>query len=212
MLPLPLLEALQSAVSELGAETYPLFLRLGGTLKAQMQPVTSRALLAEVEQFSPLLTDLRVPCLLFRSANGSELGGIYGQVVGGDGLLLAPTAEGIRLVVQQFPPPVGFRSRPAMGSGQYECYFEQIERSPSGDQGIRTAAMGGSGAPVPLPALPIPPVTRWDFARTAGKPAIGLVSSAAIPALEVYKDLLHGLASACTESLRLKVPLQMRRD
>lgn len=212
------LESLQALVAGLGSEAYPLVIRLGGSPKAQVQPVTSRALLAEVEHFLPLLARVAVPCLVFRDADGQLLGGMYGppeqrpHALADHDMSLAPTTDGIRIVLRQMPPPVGFRSRGDLPAGVYECYFRQIVHGPEGWMGIRTEAMGGSGAPVPLPDITLPPVTRWDFAHTSGKPVVALVACVNVPAPEAFKDVLHSLHSAFTESLRLKLPLRMRRD
>ena len=51
MVPIHRLQALQSLVGELGAEAFPLFLRLGAVRLAEFQPVTARTLLAEMEKF-----------------------------------------------------------------------------------------------------------------------------------------------------------------
>jgi hypothetical protein len=73
--------------------------------------------------------------------------------------------------------------------------------------------MGGSGAPVRLPDLPpLPPVTRWHYARVAGSPAVAVVQFTSTPAEEVFRDLLHALDAACVESLRLRRPLRIRTD
>jgi hypothetical protein len=212
------LESLQAIVAGLGAEAYPLVVRLGGSPKTQVQPVTSRALLAEVERFLPLLARVEMPCLVFRDADGEVLGGLYGPPEQRPGALidqdmsLTPTTDGIRILLRQMPPPVGFRSSGDLPAGVYECYFRRVVQGPEGYVGIRTDAMGGSGAPVPLPDITLPPVTRWDFAHTHGKPVVAQVEWMNVPAPEAFKDVLHSLQSAFTESLRLKLPLRMRRD
>jgi hypothetical protein len=215
ILPLNHLEALQEIVAGLGAEAYPLFLRVGGSLQAKLQPVTSRTLLAEIEHFLPRLAHVTVPCLMFRDAAGQELGGMHGRSADGTSVgsdtMMTPTESGICMLLRQFPPPVGFRSRPELPSGYYECYFRQITCSQSGCEGIRTEAMGGSGVPVLLPDLPLPPITRWDFARTSGKPSVALIEAVMNPVGEVYRDVLHALESACNDSLRLKAQLQIRK-
>jgi hypothetical protein len=113
------LTALQAIVEDLGAEGYPLFLRLGGTPRARMQPVTARALLAEIEKFSGHLRGRLIPGLSFVDEQGEQLGYMYsrpskGDLVQGEKVSLTPTPEGIRVTVQGFPPPPGFRSRPGM--------------------------------------------------------------------------------------------------
>lgn len=159
-----------------------------------------------------------MPCLVFRDADGQLLGGLYGppeqrgRGLTADDMSLAPTTDGIRILLRQMPPPMGFRSSADLPAGVYQCYFRQIVHGPEGYIGIRTEAMGGSGSPVPLPDITLPPVTRWDFAHTAGKPAVALVECVNVGAPEAFKDVLHSLESAFTESLRLKLPLRMRRD
>jgi hypothetical protein len=212
------LESLQAIIVGLGAEAYPLVVRLGGSPKAQVQPVTSRALLAELEHFLPLLAKVAMPCLVFRDADGRLLGGMYGppeerpRTLTDHDMSLAPTTDGIRMVLRQMPPPMGFRSSADLPAGVYECYFRQVMHGPEGYMGVRTEAMGGSGAPVPLPDLELPPITRWDFAHTSGKPVVDQVEFVNVPAPEAFKDVLHSLESAFTESLRLKLPLRMRKD
>ncbi|MFZ5817091.1 MAG: hypothetical protein ACOY93_17660 [Bacillota bacterium] len=212
------LHSLQSLISEFGAETYPLFLRLGAVRALELQPVTARALLGEVERFQPLLGGRRIPGLSFLDARGQEIGGIYGgpdsaEIAATDEASLAVTADGIRVVLRQLPPPVGFRSSPALETGWYECYFESIQFGPPGPTGRRTPDMGGSGAPVALPDLPpLPPLTRWHFARTANTAQIAAIVFTETPAEAVFRDLLHALTAACTESLRLRRPLRLARD
>jgi len=211
------LEALQDIVTELGADTFPLFLRLGSTSRWRMQPVTARSLLAEVEKFSRGLGLRLIPGLSFRDADGAELGNMYarassGPLVASDQVQLTPTPAGIQLVAQGFPPPPGFRSRPSLPPLHYECYFTEIRSTGQGWSGTRTPDMGGSGAPVALPAIPLPPATQWDHSRVAGRPGIWSVLYVETPASEVYRDLVHAVDTACNESLRLKVPLEFRRD
>lgn len=213
-IPMNHVEALQSIVTELGADAFPLFLRLGA-VPISMQPVTARALLAEFEAFVPRLRSWVVPGLRFTGLNAEELGLIYArgqddEVIRSAGATLGLSVEGIRLTVNQFPPPVGFRSNPHLPKGQYVCYFRQILLTRDGFVGLRTEAMGGSGAPVSLPDLAIPPVTKWDIARVAGKPAIASLDYVETPAPEVYKDLIHAFTAACDEALRLRVPLVVR--
>lgn len=217
-LPLYRLHRMQAFISELGAETYPLFLRLGAVRSVELHPVVARSLLAEVEKFLPLIGGRRVPGILFYDAQGHGVGGLYGGVndavvAEDDNSRLSITAEGIRVMVRQFPPPVGFRSGPALESGWFECYFESLRFAEKEASGRRTPAMGGSGAPVPLGHLaPLPPATRWDFARTAGITVVRAAEFTETPAEEAYKDLLHAITAACNESLRLRRPLRVERD
>lgn len=215
MLPKTPLTALQSVVEDLGADTYPLFLRLGGAPITRMQPVTARALLREVEKFREELRWRLIPGVQFRDAAGAELGSMYTVpgspvLMTAEDLTLSVTSEGIRLLMKAFPPPVGFRSRPGLPPLHYECFFQEIQVSGADYVGIRTADMGGGDKPVTLPPIPLPPVTRWDTARVAGKPAVASLLYVETPAPEVYRDLLHAFVSACEDSLRLKVPLVFR--
>lgn len=217
-IPMDHVNSLQAVISEFGAETFPLFLRLGAVRALELQPVTARTLLAEVEKFLPLVSGRRIPGVSFQDAQGNELGTMYGGVIdrelaATEESRLSVTARGIRVLVRAFPPPVGFRSSPALESGWYECYFESLRHSPDGSTGRRTPAMGGSGAPVPLPGLPsLPAATRWDFARVAGKVAVAATEFTETTAEAVYRDLLHAVTSACTESLRTRRPLRIARD
>ncbi|HWI62951.1 MAG TPA: hypothetical protein VNT75_13980 [Symbiobacteriaceae bacterium] len=211
------LDALQDIVTDLGASTFPLFLRLGSTPRWRMQPVTARTLLAEVEKFSRGLGLRLIPGLSFRDDQGLELGNMYaradgGELVQGDKISLSPTPEGVRVILEGFPPPAGFRSRPGLPPLHYECYFTELRATGQGWEGIRTADMGGTGSPVKLPALPLPPATQWDLSRVAGRPNIWKVVYVETPASEVFRDLLHAVDTACNESLRLKVPLEFRRE
>lgn len=211
------LEALQSIVTDLGAATFPLFLRLGSTPRWRMQPITARGLLAEVEKFKPGLRLRLIPGLSFRDDQGAELGSMFARadekpLVQSEKLTLTPTPDGIRMILQGFPPPAGFRSQPGLPPLHYECYFSELRADNPGWAGIRTADMGGSGAPVALPAVPLPPATQWDYSRVAGRPAVASVIYVEPQAGEAYRDLLHAVDSACNESLRLKAPLEFRRD
>lgn len=217
IIPLARLHALQSLVGALGAQTYPLFLRTGATQAVQMQPVTARSLLAEVEKFIPLLAHSRLPALAFFNRDGEEIGSLYGSpeqmvVARDERTTVAIAPQGIRVVVRRFPPPVGFRSAPGLPSGEYECYFQVLQHGPEGTTGLRTPAMGGTGTPVPLELPPMPPPARWDTARVATPETVSATEFAERPAEEVFRDLWHALTSACTESLRLKRPLQIVRD
>ncbi|HYF93195.1 MAG TPA: hypothetical protein VD969_13275 [Symbiobacteriaceae bacterium] len=211
------LEALQSIVADVGADTIPLFLRLGSTQRWRMQPVTARALLAEMERFSRGLGLRLVPGLSFRDDQGDELGNMYARagdepLVRSDKLALSPTPDGIRITLEGFPPPAGFRSRPSLPPLTYECYFSEIRTDGQGWSGVRTPDMGGSGVAVPLPVVPLPPATQWDYSRVAGRPAIWSVAYVETPASEVYRDLLHALDTGCNESIRLRAPLEFRRE
>lgn len=211
------LGALQDIVGGLGADQFPLFLRLGGTERTRMQPVTARALLNEFERFAKPLGLFLVAGLAFYDATGAELGSLYSHTrnhtlsVGAD-TTLSPTPHGIRIVLKGFPPPTGFRSAPGLDRLHYECYFDELRFEGQAWLGLRTEEMGGSGAPVPLPALTLPPVTKWDVARVAGRPTIAKVMHVLTPGDQIYKDLIHAFVSACEESLRLKAPLEFRRD
>lgn len=207
--------SMQEAVAELGAETSPLLLRLGGGAGLLLQPVTARALLGELERAVPLLALQQIPGLRFEGEGGSELGGLYvrrgGRPLGAaDDVELSVSAEGIRVLMRRVPPPIGFRSAPGLRAGLYVCHFDSLVPQEAGWLGYRTAAMGGSGSPVPLPALPLPPVTRWDFARVAGRPVISRVVFHVSTAAEVYRQVIHAIDSACHDSIRLKAPLQVR--
>jgi hypothetical protein len=209
------LEALQALVSELGAIDYPLFLRLGSTQLVRLQPVSARALLAEVDRFAELLVDSPVPGVSFRDAQGEELGTKFSgpavdNLAANDTVAMGATHGGIRLVVGSFPPPAGFRSRSGLPPMHYECFFRQIDYGDGAWYGLRMPTMGGADAPVQLPAIPLPPVTRWDTAHVAGQPAVASISFVQRQATEVYRDLLHSFRSACDESLRLKVPFEFR--
>lgn len=209
------LEALQRIVSGLGADAYPLFLRLGSAPLIRMHPVTVRALLAEIEHFTQPLGDLTVPTLLFLDEQDLAMGGIYAYedptaLPESATMMLVPTSEGIRIIMRQVPPPVGFRSSPGLKSGTYECYFASVRLQGEGYSGVRTAAMGGSNAPVALPGLTLPPVTRWDFARVSGAPTIHAIRCQQQPAPDVFKDVLHTVTSSCEEALRLRTALSIR--
>ncbi|HYG58203.1 MAG TPA: hypothetical protein VD902_09110 [Symbiobacteriaceae bacterium] len=209
--------AFQRIIAELGADRFPLFLRLGATERLRVQPVTARSLLAELESFIPDLSEVDVPGLSFRDGSGAELGRMYSRglseaLVRGSDAAYGPMPEGIRVVVKGFPPPPGFRSGPGLEPLHYECYFRELRVTTGDWQGVRTAEMGGSDMPVPLPQLPVPPVTQWDVARVAGRPAVAVIAFTRTPANEVYRDLIHAFTSACNESLRLKAPLEYRRD
>lgn len=211
------LEGLQFIVADLGAEGYPLFLRLGGTERWRMQPVTARALLREVEKFRRGLGLRLIPGLSFRDDQGEELGSMYARAnddpLGkNEKVSVTPTPSGIRLVAEGFPPPPGFRSRPGLPPLHYECYFAELRSEGQGWFGRRTAEMGGAETPVALPAVPLPPATQWDYSRVAGRPAIWSVVYVETPATEVFRDLLHALDTSCNESIRLKSPLEFRRD
>lgn len=212
-----LLDALQEAVTDLGAEAYPLFLRMGGAPDFRLQPVQARMLLGEVERFSAALRMLLIPGIGLNDRDGAELGRMFrlreGQGLSqNEQLSLAATPEGIRIVASGFPPPVGFRSAAGLKPLHYECYFQELRFDGAAWQGIRTEEMGGGDRPVPLPNVPVPSVTRWDVARVAGKPAIASILYVETPAPEVFRDILHALTAACEESLRFRVPFVFHRD
>lgn len=211
------MEALQEVVTLTGADTSPLFIRLFATQEIRMQPVTARALLAEIEAFTPKLEPWRIPGIAFRNDAGEELGRMYTRGTGKpliktDRLTLLPTYEGIHLLVKQFPPPVGFRSRPDLPAGFYECYFRRLLAADDQMRGERTEEMGGSGSLVALPEIKFPPATQWDYSRVAGRPHIAEAVFIETPALTVYQDVLHAVSTACLESLRLKAPVTFIKE
>jgi hypothetical protein len=217
IIPMHRLLALQAIVAELGAASFPLFLRLASTQLLRLQPVTARTLLAEVEAFMPRLKEVEASGMAFLSATGNELGRIYARAEGepilreGDSSV-GITPDGIRMVLTELPPPVGFRTAAGMPRGHFECYFERLERTSGGWQGVRTQTMGGSGAPVSLPAITLPPVTRWDSSWVSGAPVVNTANFFKAPSSEVFQDELHALETACNDSLRLKHPLHIRRE
>lgn len=207
--------ALQELVTSVGAESCPQFLRLGSIRNATFQPVGARALLREIEIFGPKLAGFLIPGIQILGMDGAELGTVFPN---GDGapaganasLSLWAASGGVRLISSALPPPVGFRAHPGLPQGQHECYFSRLERTVDGWRGFRAPGMGGSGAPVPLPAVPVPPPTRWDISHTAGKPEIGALTYVEIPAPQVFAGVIHMFEAACLESLRLKEPLSVR--
>jgi len=217
MVPLDHLARMQDAIEILGAEVYPLLMRLGAVRTAELQPVVARSLLGEVEQVTPRLGLQPVPTLTFLDGAGSPLGSIFGgagetEVARASEGILSLTAAGIRIALRRFPPPVGFRSDSGVARGWYVCYFSSLTFTPEGARGLRTPEMGGSGAPVALPGLPpLPPVTRWHQASVAGSPEVAQAVFATTPADEVFRDLLHAITAACLESLRLRQPLRVER-
>ncbi len=217
MIPMAHLEALQRLVDDYGAEPSPLFQRLGQKGTGRLQPVTARALLAELEKMAPLLAQQPVPGVLFRDGQGQELGRMYRRPDGapmaeGADTALSAGPEGIRVVVAQIPPPAGFRSGAGMEAGTYECYFTRIDAGEKGWIGKRAPEMGQTAHPVRLAYLPIPPVTRWDVSRVAGRPEVASLEFVAAPAAEAFRDAIHALETACNESLRLRAPLQIRME
>jgi hypothetical protein len=216
-LPLLSVEGLQRFVHDFGGGQSPLFLRLGGRYDSTMQPVTSRALLAEIERFLPMLADILVPTMVFQDVGEQELGTFY-DLEGGtiaaesDAISLGLQAGGLFIRTNQLPPPAGFRSRPGLKAGLYESSFSRIWRTGDGFAGERTAEMPGGAVPVALPDLPLPSVTRWHFARTAGTPTVQQLHYREVGATLVFADLLHALISACNESIRLKNPLRIRKE
>lgn len=215
--PLAHLGRMQDLVSDLGVAAYPLFLRLGAVRHTEMQPVTVLALLTEVERFTPLIADRLVAGVTFYDEQGQALGQISGGVTelalaqSKEGAL-SVTPQGIRVLIDQFPPPVGFRSGPGLESGWFECYFSSLQLTPEGTLGTRMAAMGGSGTPVRLPSLPpLPPATKWHQSRVSSGVPVASVAFTPTPATEAFRDILHAVTAACTESLRLKRPLRLDR-
>lgn len=211
------LESLQRIAADAGADRFALFLRISRVRSLTLQPVTARMLLAEAEGLVPELEGLVVPGIRVRGAGDQELGIILaladnGEIAGGSTLRMYATLDGIRLVVKAVPPPVGFRSEPGLATGEYVCYFRTLVAGAEGWQGYRTEAMGGSGAPVALPEVPVPPPVRWDSAKEAGAPVVAALEPIAVPAAEVYRDILHAFISASTESLRLKRPLTLQAE
>jgi len=211
------LTALQSVVENLGAPDFPIFLRLGAVQRAALQPVTARALLAELELSARRMEGMLVPGVRFLNAAGEFLGALFmrpdgGELAASPDCSLAVTPRGIRIVVSAFPPPVGFRSDPGLERGRYACFFQRLSLAGGAWQGIRTEEMGGSGAPVALPKVPVPPATRWDLARVAGAADVTQVEYVETPVPEAFRDILHALESACADSLRLKRPLEIRFD
>jgi hypothetical protein len=206
--------ALQELVLTLGAEGSPLFLRLGGSRQQVLQPVSSRALLREVEAFLPRLRGFRIPGISLHDGEERSLGTVYPNSDGfpageGKSFSLWAASGGIRLTTTVLPPPAGFRSHGGLPRGVHECYFERLERTDADWKGYRAPEMR-PGAPVSLAEVPVPPPTRWDVARTAGAPDVRLLRYVEVPANEVFGDLLHVLESACLESLRLKQALTIR--
>lgn len=206
-------EMLQALVAETNTTDYPTFLRLGNIPTVRMQPIGARGLLGEVDLFTSRLRESSVPGVRFLDGDGVELGAMYAR--NGNTSVAATnwtvTPDGIKVVLNSLPPPVGFRSVPGLAAGEYQCFFSRLTFGQDECLGIRTAAMGGSGAPVILPALPVPPVTRWDLARVAGRPDVTTAEWVETPVPEVYRDILHAFVSACHEALRLRQPLSIRR-
>lgn len=215
LIPLTHLTRLQEAVEFIGAEAFPLFMRLGAVDAMQLQPVRAGVLLDETERIGRQIAKQQVPTLAFRSASGAALGAFFGgqeetTVAHSENALVSVTPRGIRIALRQFPPPVGFRSVPGLERGWFACFFAALQFTVDGVQGLRTPEMGGSGAPVILPELPpLPPVTRWHQAFVAGRPDVAEARFTFTPAAEVFRDVLHALTAATQEALRLRRPLQI---
>lgn len=212
------LARLQALVTEFGEGQYPLLLRLGDQRCTELQPVGARALLAEVGRFEPRLEGVNLPGIAFYDEAGRTLGGVFG---GPREYTLCETEEsridispgGIRVLVRELPPPVGFRSRPSLERGWFECYFSSLRHAGTESTGLRTEAMGGSGRPVQLPHLPpLPPATRWHWAHVSGQAVVASSQYIETPAREAFRDLLHALTAACSDSLRLRRPLLIQSE
>jgi hypothetical protein len=207
---------MQAVVGDVGADKAPLFLRMGRAGGSRHQPVGISILLKELPHIHELLGYFLVTGAEFYAASGELLGAAWGfgdgLIAGADGPTLHATPDGLALTVAALPPPVGFRSEAGLAPGHFRCYFREIQITPGGWQGLRTEAMGGSGQPVNVPSLPLPPVTRWDTSRIAGSPQVGSICFIERPALEVFADELHALTAAATECLRLKRPLHVTHE
>lgn len=217
LIPLAQVTRLQEAIAAAGAEEFPLLMRLGAADLTRLQPVRAGVLLDETGRMAQRIAGHRLPTLTFRSAAEAVLGALFGgegetEIARSDLARISLTPGGIRIAVRQFPPPVGFRSTPDLERGWFACFFSALRFTPDGVQGLRTPEMGGSGAPVDLPALPaLPPITRWHRAFVAGRPEVAEAQFAFTPAPDVFRDLLHALTAASQEALRLRRPLQMER-
>lgn len=217
LIPLGQLERLQEAIEFVGAEEFPLLTRLGAVDGLRLQPVRAGVLHDEMLRAAQRLAAHQVPTLTFHSPSGAALGSVFGgqgeaDVAASDRARVSLTPWGIRIALRQFPPPVGFRSLPGLERGWFACFFAALRFHEEAVQGLRTPEMGGSGAPVPLPDLPpLPPVTRWHRAFVAGRPQVAEARFTFTPAPEVFRDVLHALAAATQESLRLKRALEIDR-
>lgn len=218
VIPFGHLTRLQVMAANQGEARFPLIIRLGAVRDITFQPVTVLAIHTELRNLVPRIQGSPIPGVRFQAADGAELGGYDGGdgemvIARTDDAQLSITSAGIRIVVHQFPPPVGFRSGPGLEPGWYECHFDSLQFGADEVTGSRTQAMGGSGAPIRLSRLPgLPPATRWHHARVAGAPTVAVVQFTSTPAEEVFRDLLHALDAACVESLRLKRPLRVRAE
>lgn len=212
------LAALQFFAEIYGGDQFPIMLRIRRNGSIQLQPVRARALLDEVAGLQARLKDLWTATVELRDQENELLGGLYG--LGEDGVIsrsseveMQAGPHGIRLIVSGFPPPVGFRSETGLGPGRYECYFLSLSRSGTVWQGMRTLEMGGSGQPVAIPAPAIPPLARWHYTHSGhGASAVSKVVWSETRTSEVLRDVIHAFQSACTESLRLRVPLEIGVD
>ncbi|MFB5083856.1 hypothetical protein [Symbiobacterium thermophilum] len=215
LIPFAHLSRMQEAVELLGAEDFPLLMRLGAVDGLRLQPVRAGVLHDEALRASQRLVAHQVPTLTFHSPSGAALGSLFGgqgeaDVAASDSARVSLTPRGIRIALRQFPPPVGFRSTPGLERGWFACFFASLRFGEDGICGLRTPEMGGSGAPVLLPELPkFPPVTRWHRAFVAGRPDVAEVRFAFTPAQDVFRDVLHALTAATQESLRLKRALEI---
>lgn len=208
------LEALQHQGAALGNTLVPILLRLGMPGAVTLQPVTARHLLAEIDGLVERAEDQHFPAVHFLNREQSRLGELTAWVeepaiCEDETTRLFIGESAIRVVVRGFPPPVGFRTGLGLVSGEHECYFTQIRRHGEGWVGERTAQMGGTGAPVPLSLPPLPPPSRWDFAKVASGEGVWAVRHVLTPVPVALADLIHAVRSACTESLRLRHPLRI---
>lgn len=208
------LEALQHQGASLGNTLVPILLRLGMPGTVTLQPVTARQLLAEIDGLAERSRNDHFPAVQFLDHQQTRLGEMVAwtaetTICNDKTTRLLISEQGIRVIVQDFPPPVGFRTGPGLARGEHECYFTQLRRQGDGWLGERTGEMGGTGAPVPLTLPPLPPPSRWDFARVVTGEVLWSIRHVPSPVPEALSDLIHAMGSACTDSLRLRHPLRI---